>query len=319
MPNWTRMMKRRAAFAAIVVALTLLTGDASSRSAYAQLTGGDPNHPVTILTQGIRHYRTQDYEAAVAAFTQLTQLDVRHGAAFYYLGLSNAKLGRHAVSLRALERATHLGHDPLALPKDAELATALENEEFRRGIDRLVQIEKRRQQGVIVPFEFHLAGLDQNDTEYDLQEHRGRFLAVVFYDLDDQKGVEALYAIEPIVAEFEEVDAVASVKITAKSIDMQQRRMARLHRDSLLEYTMVVGSSEHRDQLRPFRTYPTLVVVDAEGKAQRIVEGLPADWQERYRKAIDETLHPPAPPQKDEPAKKEEPPKEAPTPPKKSG
>lgn len=310
MPIW---MTQRRSLAVALMALALLTVSAPSRSAHAQLTGGDPNHPVTILTQGIRHYRMHDYEAAVTAFMQLTQLDPRHGAAFYYLGLSTAKLGRHAEALRALERATHLGHDPLALPKDAELATALESEEFRRGIERLVEIEKRRQKGMIEPFEFHLAGLDQNDAEYDIQEHRGRFLAVVFYDLDDQKGVEALYAIEPIVAEFEEVDAVASVKVTAKSSDMQQRRVARLHRDSLLEYSMVVGESEHRDQLRPFRKFPTLVVVDAEGKARRIVEGLPADWQERYRKAIEETLRPPAPPAKDEPKK------EAETPPKKSG
>lgn len=274
-------------------AAVLIPGSPFPARCQAQLTGGEPNHPVTLMVQGIQKYRTGKFAEAAVLFRQLTLLDSRHLAGHYYLGISEAKNGADPEALRALERAVHLGHDALSFPKDGELTEAFKRPKFRAGVDRLVKIAQNRAKGVLLPFEFDLSGRDTVGEEYDLTDRKGQCVAVLFYDVDTQKGVEALYFLEPIVSEYEGVEAVGVIKAKAKTQDMRQRKVANLHRESTLGYPMLTGEPEWGWQLRPFRVYPTLVVIDKEGRAQRIVEGFPADWEARYRAAIQATLHPP--------------------------
>ena len=69
----------------------------------------DPVSPRTCMAAAVVYYIAGDYARAVEESQQALELEPRHATAFYFMGLSQLRLGRAADALKSLESAVAVG------------------------------------------------------------------------------------------------------------------------------------------------------------------------------------------------------------------
>jgi len=268
----------------------------------AQLPGGGAGGaqlgagPVAELQEGIRLLRAGENEAAKRHFDGMAARDPEGSMPRYYLALAHAALGEGAECVAALDAAAERGWPrPETLASDPGFAALRErNEEFRRGLEGFASAWRARNEAGILPGR-ELPGatwLDEEGKSHPLVE-RGRATALLFLRADEPQDLAALFALsKEAEGRGEGLRAVVLVECPDKDGAARRERLARFRRESGVALPCGLATDELRRLVRPFRAWPTLLWIDPEGRARRVVEGFPPDLEARYSAVIRERGEP---------------------------
>ena len=305
------------------LACTLLAGMIATAPVEAQLPGGGRGEsPIMDLQRGIGFLQKKQYERAKKHFVGFQKRDLHNALPSYYLALAHAGLGEADGALSALKEAVARGwRDPESWRSDAGLLPLLtSNETFHKGLETLLaRVADRRDRGAIDPIDLaDLQFTDDFDIEQTLGSSGGKPTALLFVR-DTGEDTSAIW----IVREWlESVGDQGRVRVLVQCRGKRHvDKLAALERfrDELrLEVPLGISTPDQRHRLRPWLDFPTLVLLDAKGKARGVVDGFPADLEARYEALLARALTldeekagekpKTSPPKKDESSSSEKPP-----------
>ncbi len=261
----------------------------------AQQTGGgsqrEGSPPILELQKGIRLLRIGEPSAAAKVFESLSKVDQTNSISCYYEALAHAQLGDSSACLKALYEAVERGHpQPLTLKMDpAFLEFQSQSDLFRVGFESLLrQVEQRLLRGLIPPHDFsQIEYFDLEGEAHSLSRYAGKDLAILFVRSDDPQDLSAVWALRSAgTSRRPETYSLVLVEVRGKSLPDQLTQLHKFKADTGIQLTLGLSTPEIRRALRPWREWPTLLIIDRDLKSQLVVEGFPADLESRYKQAL---------------------------------
>ncbi|MFN0057333.1 MAG: hypothetical protein ACKVX7_02655 [Planctomycetota bacterium] len=252
-------------------------------------TPSGPASPIFLLQQGIGLYQQKKHEAARAKFSELIRLDPQNFTAHYYTALCSVGLEQPDEALKSLRTAVEVGlpNAETAFAADPELANASKNASFRAGLEQLIEELRDRARGVLRGRKFPLDPQTADGKPVFPNGTRGKVAAVLYVDPTIPASIAAGFYLESAAEPHgAQVASVLLVQVTGKSKSELSIALTEAQMTTGLSLPHAFCTDQMRQQLLPFREYPTLVVLDRDGLARRIVEGFPADLPDRYAAAV---------------------------------
>ena len=304
--DFTRMS--HAPLRAALLLTTILFFPAAPLS--AQLIGGgdDGGSQIFQLQKGIGMLRKGENEQAKTHFNALALRFPTDPMAPYYLALSNAALGDAKETITALRSSIERGWEkPEDWRKDPGFVSIRKADPtFQASLEALLQeIVDRSEKGRIAPHDLSaLTYLDLLESEHTFAENVGRPRAVLFLDGSGDT-LTALWSVEALLKEHgDAVAALVLVECRGKGSRAQLDQLAQFQLVNHIDLPIGLATPEQLQALRPWRSFPTLLMLDGKNRASHVVDGFPVDLEDRYRAAFEAVLEQKASLGKENPAPK---------------
>ncbi len=271
-------------------------------TAEAQLPGGGRSGSLIVeLQKGIGLLQKGENRKAKTHFVAMAERYPNAAMATYYWALSCAALEETDDCLTALKASIERGWEkPEGLRTDAGFQSLMEKDaRFRKGLDALLAAVKSRQEkGTIDSLDLgSLAYVNLLESEHSLEERRGKPLAVLFLQ-STGGGLTALWALEAAAKERREsIGVLVLVECTGKGTKAKLDTLSRFQLENRIELPIGLATIDQRRQLRPWKEFPTLLILNGASRAVHIVDGFPANLEERYAIALGAATPPTVPPE----------------------
>lgn len=250
-------------------------------------TGGDDavgGATIFEIQKGIGYLREGEMGRARDHFRGLSRRSPENPMPWYYLALAHAGLEDGSATIEALREAAAQGwKDPEKFTEDAGLTPLRESDAgFARALDTLVEsFRARREEGVVPAVDGTFEWTDAEGDTASLSE--GVPHLVLFVRAEDAADITPLWTVAALAEGAEEAwRPVVLVECRGKTETERLEKLAEFRDMWSIELPLGLATEEQRRMLRPWRTWPTLARVDADGRIRRVVEGFPADLEERY-------------------------------------
>lgn len=288
----------------------------SGTSAATSQDGGErATPPLQLLSQGIHALTQGDHPTARQHFRALVKAAPEHGPGNYYLAVTELYLGNPEAAFTALETAVGSGFvsDSSALRSDPYLRERMESEALKARWEQFLTRLDARAHGLVAGLAFTFRLQDAEGKVYSPASFAGRNLAVAFLEVDSSNSLGAAYLLEKLQKERPDLAAVGVVAVPGKDVLQQVEALTRYRETTRIAIPLLLSEPEVALQLRPYRGAPTVLFLDAEGRAQRVVEAAGPEFESRMRSAL-AALPLPAPARPDDKPRSPAPPDTRPAP-----
>lgn len=208
-----------------------------------------------------------------ASYPDLSADDRRYfPAALYNEACTYAVNGESDLALKSLKEAFDAGFNAVdQLDEDPELDSLrklpafqqLQRDIERLSIDRLLAQTK----GPMFPFDFHLKSVD--GKEVSLGDFKGKVVLVDFWGtwcLPCRKDIPHLVELDKRYRD--KGLAVVGINHENEPADAAAKTIRAFMKDQGIAYTCVVGDDATQKQVPEFEGYPTMLLIDREGKVR---------------------------------------------------